>query len=149
MTEYIFIDVVIPGEPRSLRRARAGRRGAHVVMYDPAGNVSDKGEVRAILSQAMAGQSPVPPGVPIAVHVIAVHQLPASKHRKRNPRPSEPKTSKPDLDNVLKLILDAATGVVWHDDCQVASALVEKLVGAQGEAPKTYVEICTMDGALT
>lgn len=141
-------EVVIPGEPRSLRRARAGRRGAHVVMYDPAGNVSDKGEVRAALAHAMAGRSPLPPGVPVAVHVIAVHQLPASKHRKRDPRPSEPKVSKPDLDNVLKLILDAATGVVWHDDCQVASALIEKRVGAQGEPPRTQVGIWTMDAAL-
>ena len=36
---------------------------------------------------------------------------------------------RPDVDNVAKAVLDALTGVVFHDDSQVERLLVTKVVG--------------------
>jgi crossover junction endodeoxyribonuclease RusA len=49
------------------------------------------------------------------------------------PRPgSEPKrratapTRKPDLDKLVRLVLDAGKGIVWHDDAQVVEVIARK-----------------------
>lgn len=39
-----------------------------------------------------------------------------------------------DVDNMLKSVLDAGTGVVWPDDCQVAEAIVRNF-GVNRQAP--------------
>lgn len=39
--------------------------------------------------------------------------------------------SKPDLDNLLKGLLDALTGVCWEDDCQVARIEARKVYAQQ------------------
>ena len=36
-------------------------------------------------------------------------------------------TVKPDLDKLTRAVLDAATGVVWHDDSQVIELIVRKV----------------------
>ena len=35
-------------------------------------------------------------------------------------------TKKPDVDNVIKIILDALNGFAWHDDSQVVNLQIEK-----------------------
>lgn len=34
--------------------------------------------------------------------------------------------AKPDFDNLVKAICDAGNGILWHDDCQISSADVDK-----------------------
>ena len=47
--------------------------------------------------------------------------------------------SKPDLDNLVKFILDCMNGIVYQDDCQVCEfGVVEKRFGLE---PKTVVRI--------
>ncbi|MDI9559696.1 MAG: RusA family crossover junction endodeoxyribonuclease, partial [Pseudomonadota bacterium] len=38
-------------------------------------------------------------------------------------------TKKPDLDNLLKALKDAMTGIVWHDDAQIVSLSARKDYG--------------------
>ena len=38
-----------------------------------------------------------------------------------------PKTTKPDIDNLTKAILDALNGIVWKDDAQVTQINVQKI----------------------
>ena len=38
----------------------------------------------------------------------------------------EPDTDKPDVDNVLKLVMDALNGVAYRDDAQVTEAVIRK-----------------------
>ncbi len=49
--------------------------------------------------------------------------------------------SKPDRDNLLKLLKDALNGVFWVDDSQVCSGSCEK---RYGEVPQTQVRIRTL-----
>lgn len=48
----------------------------------------------------------------------------------RHPRPFH--TQRPDLDNLIKAVTDALTGIVWVDDCQI-DALTTAKKFTQGE----------------
>ena len=47
-------------------------------------------------------------------------------------------TGKPDLDNCVKCILDALSGVLWRDDAQVVELLVSKRYGPEA---RTIIEV--------
>lgn len=61
--------------------------------------------------------------------------------RKTKPRRQEPKTTKPDGDNVAKAILDGLEGVCFLNDAAVVDLRVRKWHAAQGEMPRTEIEI--------
>lgn len=86
------------------------------------------------------GRQPfAPAGTPLQVHFLFVLPLPKADHRTRSLPPRRWCTSKRrgDFDNLIKGPLDAATGVLWHDDSAVAAGEVEVVIGAQGEPPRT------------
>jgi Holliday junction resolvase RusA-like endonuclease len=82
-----------------------------------------------------------PAGTPLEVHLLFVMPLPKAAHRQTKPPPRSWCVSKRrgDADNLAKGPLDAANGVLWHDDAAVASIEVETVVAAQGEAPRTEI----------
>jgi Holliday junction resolvase RusA-like endonuclease len=97
------------------------------------------------------GRAPlVEKGDPVEVRALVVTPLPVAQERKRIPRERSWCTSlrRGDLDNLAKGILDAATGVLWHDDSQVASLQIEKVVGSQGEPARVEVMIWALDDPL-
>lgn len=74
---------------------------------------------------------------PLTVNVTVYMARPGSHYRVngelnaeglRNPYP----TKKPDVDNVLKLALDALNGRAFHDDAQVVQATVKRLWASRG-----------------
>jgi Holliday junction resolvase RusA-like endonuclease len=65
--------------------------------------------------------------------------LPKSQYRKRSPIPRKWRVKKPDIDNLMKLVKDACSSVVFLDDNQVVRVIAEKIQCAQDEAPFTKV----------
>lgn len=69
------------------------------------------------------------------------------------PRPaSAPKArrypdKRPDLDKLVRAVLDALTGSVWRDDAQVVQIDAGKDYAAAGEPPGVRVVIAEVDGA--
>ena len=51
-------------------------------------------------------------------------------------------TKKPDIDNMLKFIMDSGNNVIWHDDCQIWSVQIEKVYSLE---PCTLI-VVTEDG---
>lgn len=96
--------------PRFTRQGRA---------YDPPEMKAYKAAIAAAYSQ-QAGRLFDGP-VSVAVH--AYRPL-AKSTPKRVTRQAW--TSKPDADNIAKAVLDALTGVAWHDDAQVVQVAVTK-----------------------
>jgi Holliday junction resolvase RusA-like endonuclease len=141
----------IPGEPYGLKRHRTrvttpkGRK-PFAQQYDPKENVDRKAQAQFFMREAAGVTEPpvfrVPyPDQALELRITATFSLPRSQHRKRTPRPRSWHTKKPDIDNILKWILDAGTGVLWTDDKQIASVSVAAWVGAQGEAPRTQIVV--------
>ena len=144
------LHIVIPGEPHAQGRARFrawkakdGRQG--VTAFDPAASRNWKATAQQHMKDA-ASQRGVglegelsPPCLfqgPVSLNVVAYFACPKSLHLKRGVRPRSWHTKKPDGDNVLKAIKDAAKGVLWGDDSQVCVACITKIVGEQGETPR-------------
>lgn len=135
-----MIQFSVPGQPKPLQRARVGRRGAHAAMYDPEANVTNKATVGFYAKKAM-GKKPLMTG-PLRLRVFFCLEKPKSKIRK-NSDPHPHPDSRPDLDNMIKLVCDALNGIVWKDDAQVVMIAAYKL-WADKTGPKTtvYVEEC-------
>jgi len=56
-------------------------------------------------------------------------------------KPTPPAIKKPDIDKLVRAILDALTGVVWHDDAQVTTLLVRKRIAEIGEPMGVRIHI--------
>lgn len=98
------------------------------------------------------GTSPfVPKNAPVEVSLLFVSALPKSKERKTIQvlRDWCVSLRKGDADNLAKGPLDAAKGIIWHDDTQVASLRIEKVVGAQGELPRTEMMVRALDRVMS
>jgi Holliday junction resolvase RusA-like endonuclease len=61
--------------------------------------------------------------------------------KKSSPKCRLPHIIKPDRDNLDKAVLDSLTGLVWVDDCQAYSGLIEKFYVADGEDPHVVIVI--------
>jgi Holliday junction resolvase RusA-like endonuclease len=141
------VRVVIPGEPCAQGRPRAYNNRGRVGVFDPPRNRKWKKEAARLIWDArgcagdLLADVSFPEG-PLQVDIIAVFECPRSDWRKKHPALMRwhSKANGGDCDNLAKGIMDAATQAgLWRDDCQVARLVVEKRIGAQGEAP--YVEM--------
>ncbi len=132
------LHVVVPGPPCAQGRGRAVRMPFGIRVIDPAKSRSWKGAAQIHMQQAMRGGAPL--AGPLSVTILAVFACPTTDHRKRDPRGQRwHAKAGGDADNIGKACLDAATGVLWIDDRQVSRLVVEKIIGAQGEAPRVEI----------
>ncbi len=121
------IEFTIPGAPQGKQRARSGN-GHH---YTPQKTRDYEAIIRMHAHMAMQGQPPVTG--PARVHIVASVPMPVSwSDRKRKATVNTPCMSKPDWDNIGKVICDAINGIVYADDKQVTYASVEKYWGVNG-----------------
>jgi Holliday junction resolvase RusA-like endonuclease len=123
----------IPGEPVAWARARLSGR----VHFTPGKQRSAAGLIQVIASEAMSGAPPLE--VPVAVTITAVWPWPKSmSEKKRRQSGAHYKVSKPDADNIAKLVGDALNGIVWRDDALVARLNIQKQYGL---TPATHVTV--------
>jgi Holliday junction resolvase RusA-like endonuclease len=122
MSDSTFIAFTIPGEPVAF--ARSGGNGK--VRFTPPKQRDFMGVIKTFASRAMAGQEPIEGAV--EMNVRAVYLTPSSWSAKKKSA-ARWKTSKPDADNLAKLLKDAMNAIVFRDDAQVASLSVQKVYG--------------------
>jgi Holliday junction resolvase RusA-like endonuclease len=117
----------IPGQPVAKGRPKFARRGNFVTAYTPAKTVNYEGLVKMASHHAMAGREPS--AAPIEMEVCLYLQIPASWSKKKRAAAVSGNvmaTKKPDADNVLKGLKDGCNGIVWRDDAQVVSIILQK-----------------------
>lgn len=77
----------------------------------------------------------------VAVKIIAYFKIPKSATKKEKSLIEEgllSPTKKPDIDNIIKIILDAMNKMAFNDDNQITKIEVQKVYG---EEEKVYVRI--------
>jgi len=134
------IEFTIPGSPVAQGRPRFSTHGGFARAYDPKKSKEGKSVVRLCARDAMElddGDGPIIG--PIIMMIQFGIALPKSSYRKRVPVVRAWRTKKPDLDNLLKLVKDACSGVVFIDDNQIARVVAEKITCGQNELPYTKV----------
>jgi Holliday junction resolvase RusA-like endonuclease len=87
----------------------------------------------------MGGAAPFSCPVGIAIDVsLGVPSSWSKAKRKRALESTLPAASRPDLDNVLKAVMDAMRGIVFNDDKQVVGITALK---RYGETPQVTVNV--------
>jgi Holliday junction resolvase RusA-like endonuclease len=116
---------LVLGRPQGKGRARHGQGRT----FTPRETTLAEQGIRAAWEQAGA----VRLDGPITLHVLLGVTRPQSHYRKdgslsaEGARHPQPERKKPDVDNALKLVMDALNTRAWGDDVQVIQAQVERL----------------------
>ena len=125
----MVIDFTVPGE--AVPFARAGANGKR--RFTPKKQANHMAVVKEFAERAMNGAPPIATAVAVLIKASYLHPASWSKKRKSA---TKWKTSKPDADNLAKLIKDAIGKIVFVDDALVASLIVEKFYG-----PTAFVRV--------
>lgn len=145
---------IVLGEPQSQgrHRTRAFVAGGRAIAqtYEAKKDKINKGNIRA----QVVIQKPGPVmftgnGKGIALNILFYLPRPKNHYGKKgNLLPSAPAdhTTKPDLDNLVKAVMDALTGICWEDDKQIASQIVIKsYVDEINKVPCTLIKVMQDD----
>lgn len=119
-----MISFSVPGEP--IPFARAGANGKR--RFTPPKQASYMSIVRMFARRAMGPRGGEPFDGPLALTIRATYLVPASWSAKKKSE-ARWKESKPDADNIAKLLKDAMNTVVYRDDAQIAELVVQKKYG--------------------
>ena len=130
----------VPGDPRGKGRPRATTIGGHARMFTDSKTASYENLVKLAASRALGDRAPL--DCPLTV-VVTVRMTPAAsssaKKRAAMLAGEMAPTKLPDLDNVVKAVLDGCNKVAFRDDALVVSLIARKQYAA---TPGVDVEIC-------
>jgi len=122
----VRLRVEVPGEPLAKQSARFRVQGGRVRSFQRREVVVKEATLAALIhNQLPAGWLPLEG--PVVVHEAGFLFSPPKSWTKRKraelDRKPIPKLTRPDLDNLEKLLFDACSGILWFDDAQIVTKL--------------------------
>lgn len=125
--------------PQAKQSTRFSAKNGRVMSFTPAKKVCYQNQLAAL---ACSVRPEAPFTGPVGLQAKFWWPYPASWSKKK--RSIRPKLSRPDLDNLLKPLKDALSGIVYVDDSQIVTY---KLCGKwYGETAGIDVQVFEMDG---
>ncbi len=136
-------ECVIPGAPIGKGRPRATKMGNHVRLYTPK-RTADWERSSALIMKNEWRSAPL--DNICSVSIIAVFPRPKRLLRKKDPEHRLWHSSKPDIDNVCKSVLDSLVmaGVI-RDDTQVVFLSATSVYASKDEGPCVEVRLSSID----
>ena len=133
----ILFECVIPGQPVGKGRPKFVRATGRA--YTPKGTAEWERSAALILRNQYNG---APLDECVTVDVVAVFSRPKRLLRKKDPQERMPCDVKPDIDNVVKCVLDALTMAgVLRDDKVVWNVRAKKLYASKTEGASVEVRV--------
>ena len=130
---------VIPGTPVGKGRPKFARRGNFVTAYTPERTASYENLVKVKAEEAMHGRRLFEGAVSVEIALFVTPPASWSQKKQREALAGAIfPTSKPDIDNVLKGIMDACNEIVFRDDKQACDVRVIK---RYGDVARACVEV--------
>lgn len=125
-----MIDVVIYGKPVSKGRPRFGKaKNGNIVAYTPFKTRKYEQEVKTLFQLAMFSKPMLEGAVKVTITAFFKSKKKTGWH-----------TSRPDLDNIVKAILDSMNGIVVEDDSAVAQIVAFKKYDEGEERVEVQIE---------
>ena len=137
----LVLDVFVPGDPKPKGSVSAfvpPGSGRAIVTHNTIKGAKEWAQ-RIVDVVHSAAFEFVPAKTPLEIVAVFALPRPLSASRKRSAH--ELAAKKPDIDKLMRALLDALTHVVWGDDSQIVRALVEKRVADPGERPGVHVRV--------
>lgn len=135
------IEFTIPGPPKGKDRPQFNRQTGTVFTPTPT-----KHYEQAVQSAYMgAGRMYMAEkDQPMAIYVTAFFEIPSSDTKKKKERKLlgflKP-VKKPDVDNILKVVMDGLNGIAYPDDKQIVDARVKKRYSSEPRVEVTLMEV--------
>lgn len=128
--------IKILGTPIALKRHRSFLRAGHISHYDP-----QEKEKKLFINEIKKciDQEKIPDREFYKVQIIFTFPFPKSRLRKNTPDiKTIPHNTKPDLDNLIKFVLDCGNGILWQDDKKIIDLICSK---SYDHVPSTRISI--------
>lgn len=127
----------IPGKPITWTRPRITTVGGHPHGF----NTKSLKEWKERVTRVARCHFTEPLTGPLGISLGFLYAAPKALCRVRKPYTGGIKTSRPDLDNLIKGTLDGLEGIAFNDDAQITYLGATKAYLPQGKPPKTVVTI--------
>lgn len=130
------ISFTVFGTPVPQGSMRGFKRGKHVILTSDNTNLKPwRQEIAGAATVEVTKQGFAPIKRPHAAWLIATYYFDRPKSVKKTLE----KTTKPDLDKLLRATKDALKGIIYDDDSQVMKAIVEKVYGSPARVDITVM----------
>lgn len=140
----IFIPGVPVAQPRQRQRVATINGRPMAMNYTPSKDPVN--DFKAAIKMAWFRSAGIMLDGPVEMRLLFVFPRPKSKTKKRGDSPPEWKTSKPDIDNLAKAVMDSLNGLAYIDDAQVCSQRIEKVIASKDYPAVTRIEVVSLDG---
>jgi Holliday junction resolvase RusA-like endonuclease len=128
------ISFVVPGQ--AVQFARAGSRGTR--RFTPKRQADHMAVIKMLAAKAMDGTPPI--SGPVEMRMRVEYLVPPSWPKKKRAA-AKWKASAPDADNLAKIAKDAMNKIVFVDDAQVASLIVQKVFSEFARTTISVIEL--------
>lgn len=140
-----MITFSVPGIPVPKGRPRFSISNGFVRAHTPAITVNYETLVRLSAQRAMLGRPPLSGPVRLSIQIVLPVPTSWSKEKQRKALAGEVMpTKKPDMDNVVKALLDGMNSVVFRDDSNVVDLNVSK---RYGQVPRADIGAFYVEGS--
>ena len=109
--------IYIPIQPKGAPRPRVTKFGTY--------NAKDYTDYKNVIGLAAKAKIKTPLDTPVAINIEFFFEIPNSWSKKKKEAAGW-HTSKPDIDNLIKGVLDGLNGVAYADDMQVVNIAARK-----------------------
>lgn len=140
MQQIIFrVDSVPVAQPRQRHRIVASQGRTYSQNYTPSKHPATQFKSDVRLAAASKTTRPLEGG--LLLDVLFVMPRPKGMIWKKRLMPREAHQKKPDIDNLLKCVMDALKDLCWRDDSQVSAVTACKVIASGDEMPHVVVSI--------
>lgn len=126
------------GIPTAKGRPKFARKGNFVRAYTPSKTAAAE---QTLTARALPYRPSTPLSEPLRLYVEFTFPVPSSWSKKKQDA-ADAHVTKPDLDNLVKLVKDSLNGVFWIDDKQIYELTARKVYGP---IPQTSIVILSRE----
>ena len=120
----------VDGQPHAKGRPRFTSKGGFVRAYTDEKTLAYESIIRQAAQKSMGGSEPLKTALDAFIYISFAVPLSYSKKRKEACLNGlERHTKKPDIDNVVKAVLDGCEKVIFWSDAQIVNLYVTKKYG--------------------
>jgi crossover junction endodeoxyribonuclease RusA len=130
----ITFTVIGQAQPQGSTKAFMPKGARYPVVTSDNPNLKQWRNVVAYCAQQHAGAGPMYGGVHVTLDF-------ALQRPKSLPKRTSQHLKKPDIDKLARAVLDALTGILYHDDSEVVRLDVTKRYAAPTEAPSVRITV--------